>query len=193
VRHTEPSTEVDRGELDAQRLLDVLGGGGRPTRVRNDLVWIEDLTGRVDMDADDLGRPVVPGLGDAIELLLVDSELRRAAICSWSGPADPPPATERPAEVLMRSATRAGTPTSREMCAILDSSLVDSTFRAKTPEMIASSSSWSVFPGPAKTMSRGSKPTSFARKSSPPDAISAPAPSVRRNPIRASEGLAFIE
>src|SRR3989442_15555158 len=60
------------------------------------------------------------------------------------------------------------------------SSAEDSMFRNPTPARIASSSSGAVFPTPENTIELASNPAASARRSSPTETMSAPAPSALR-------------
>jgi hypothetical protein len=66
-------------------------------------------------------------------------------------------------------------PASPAIAARRSISFEDSTLTAKMPSSTARLSSSSVLPGPAKTMSSGSKPAALATASSPEEATSAPA------------------
>src|SRR5438105_9403624 len=59
------------------------------------------------------------------------------------------------------------------------SSAEDSMFKYPTPARMASSSSGAVLPTPENTIAPASNPAASARRSSPTDTMSAPAPSAR--------------
>src|SRR5438445_1677537 len=79
-----------------------------------------------------------------------------------------------------RSATGARTPVSRATSSSARSSLSDSTLNMRTSALSASRSSSRVLPTPEKMILPGGKPARSARKSSPPDTMSAPAPARER-------------
>ncbi len=75
----------------------------------------------------------------------------------------------------------------------VSSSAGDSTFRNPTPARIASSSSDAVFPTPENTIEFASNPAARARRSSPTDTMSAPAPSAFKTLRTPMLPLAFTE
>ena len=92
---------------------------------------------------------------------------------------------------LTRSATLALPPAARATSSRAASSENDSTLNMRTPAAIASAISRRLLPTPEKTIFAAGTPARSARYSSPPETMSAPAPSFASAPRMAPLGFAL--